>query len=254
MLILLSPSKTLDMTPSPIQGKPGEPVLLDETKTLVKRLKSMKKSELAKLMNISDKLAELNYARYQSFTTPFSANNAKQAIRLFKGDVYDGLDAASLSSGELTYAHKHLRILSGLYGVIRPLDYIHPYRLEMGIKLDNPRGKNLYHFWEDRISKQLNQDIERHKDHTIINLASNEYSKAVDRKALTSPLLTVNFKEYRDGNYKTIGLFAKKARGMMARYIVQNSVETPEGLKNFTDGGYTFKPSLSTKNEWVFAR
>jgi cytoplasmic iron level regulating protein YaaA (DUF328/UPF0246 family) len=254
MLALISPAKKLDFD-STIENKNcSQPYFIDETKELVDVAKSLSKGRLQSLMGISDKLADLNYARYQSFSLPFGLDNARQAAYAFRGDTYTGLDADSLSEEDLEYAQDHLRILSGLYGLLRPLDLMQPYRLEMGTRLANPRGEDLYDFWGELISKACNDSVSNHKDNTIISLASNEYIKSVKPELLKGKLITCHFKEMKNGAPKVIGLFAKKARGMMARYMIQNRIDVPECLKSFDMDGYQFVPDLSSDTDFVFIR
>ena len=249
MLAIISPSKTQNFS-SPDIHDYSLTRQLDESKLLVDILKTKSQNELAKLMSISEKLAKLNYDRFQQFSLPFNFDNAKQALLAFKGDVYNGIDAPSLSKQDLTFAQDNLRMLSGLYGVIRPLDLIAPYRLEMGTKLANPRGKNLYQFWGDKISQVLNEDEPK----VIINLASNEYFKAVDQKALKARIINIAFKELKNDQYKIIGIYAKRARGLMARFIIKNRINNPEDLKAFSLEGYRFTEQLSEQDAWVFTR
>lgn len=254
MLALLSPAKRLDFESSWDHKKYTQPVLLDEAEELVQVIKKLSQSRLQNLMKLSDNLAALNHARYKHFTTPFTKDNARPAITALKGDAYVGLEAQSLTTSDLTYAQKHIGILSGLYGVLRPLDLMQAYRLEMGTKLSNPRGHTLYSFWGDRLTQRCNKIVQKHKDQTIISLASNEYIKAINPKKLTGPFLTCHFKEVKNGTPKTIGLFAKRARGMMARHIIQNRIETPTELKKFKTDGYAFAPKLSDDHNYVFLR
>jgi cytoplasmic iron level regulating protein YaaA (DUF328/UPF0246 family) len=205
-------------------------------------------------MNLSDALTELNHTRYEQYSTPFTPDNAKQAVFMFRGDTYVGLDADTLSKDDLTYAQSRLNILSGLYGLLRPLDLIQPYRLEMGSKLGTRRGKDLYEFWGSRLTDACNAVTASHGNRTVVSLASNEYIKAIRPQSLDGPLVTCHFKEMRDGAPKTIGLVAKKARGRMARFMVQSRVEDPEDLKAFGEDGYAFAPELSTDEDLVFVR
>ncbi len=256
MLAVLSPSKTLDESAVKAIGAPTEPSFLKDAATLVNCLKTLSEEDLQQLMSISPKLAELNARRYQGFQMPFTADNSKQALLMFKGDVYDGLDAASLTAAERARSNDSLRILSGLYGLLRPLDLMQPYRLEMGTKLKNERGKNLYDFWGTRLSRALNEALSQQDkgEKRLINLASNEYFKAVDIAALDCPVTTIHFKEEKGDMLKVIGLHAKKARGLMARFIVQQQPKTPEDLEAFNAAGYRFRPSLSSAAEMVFSR
>lgn len=249
MLAVISPSKTQDFSTPDIQDHTLTRQL-DESEVLVKILKQKTQSELSELMSISEKLAVLNYTRFQSFSTPFDFSNAKQALLAFKGDVYTGIDAPNLSKKDLMFAQDHLRMLSGLYGVIRPLDLIAPYRLEMGTKLKNTKGKNLYEFWGDKISKLLNKDESK----VIVNLASNEYFKGIDQKALKAQIINIVFKEFKGDKYKIIGIYAKRARGLMINYMIKNRLTDAQDLKDFTTEGYQFKQELSDEKTWVFTR
>lgn len=221
-----------------------------EATLLIKDLKKLKSIEVQSLMNVSATIAELNTDRFNKWSLPFSLENAKPAIHAFKGDVYTGMDASSLTEDELNFAQESLSILSGLYGLLRPFDLMQAYRLEMGTKFATKRGKNLYEFWGDKITEEINA---REKD-TLLNLASNEYFKAVNKKTLRANLITPVFKDEKNGVLKVISFFAKKARGMMARYIIQNHITNVEEIKNFNLGGYAFNQSLSTDKEWVFTR
>lgn len=254
MLALVSPAKKLDFESEWHHEATSLPALLDQTEILADVLKKKSQSQLQNLMKLSDKLGALNYARYQAFNMPFTAANARPAVTAFRGDTYVGLDADTLSPKELQYAQKHLGILSGFYGLLRPLDLMQAYRLEMGTRLSNPRGKNLYDFWGDRLAQACNQAVKKHKDKTIISLASNEYIKAIKPKALDGDFITCHFKELKSDGPKTIGLFAKRARGMMARHIIQNKVETAENLKDFSKDGYKFIPALSDGRHYLFLR
>lgn len=254
MLVLLSPSKTQDFTPSARIAAPTQPELLKESATLVKTLRKLSEAEIGRLMHISDKLAALNHHRYHDFSTPFTAGNAKPAVLAFRGDVYDGLDADTMDAADLDFAQHSLRMLSGLYGILRPYDLMQPYRLEMKTPLANPRGKDLYTFWGNRITDLLNQHLESENADTVINLASGEYFKAVQPKRLKARLLTVHFKERKGNELKVIGLFAKKARGMMARHIVRHRITETGDMTGFNEEGYRFEPELSSTTEFVFAR
>ncbi|MEN9577118.1 MAG: hypothetical protein RJA70_127 [Pseudomonadota bacterium] len=259
MLAVLSPAKKLDFELRETPFDATRPPLSQHTAELLKTAKALKTTELARLMKLSDSLANLNHERFQHFSPkPTLGVNAKQAALAFAGDTYGGLQATDFDQSDFSFAQDHLRILSGLYGVLRPLDMIQPYRLEMGTRLLNPRGKDLYAFWQSHIASQLNRDFKAL--HTapsasvLINLASTEYFTAVDRRALKARILTCVFKEKRDGQTKVIGFFAKKARGMMARHIVKNRLTEPSGLKDFSSAKYRFQPKLSTADEWVFVR
>lgn len=250
MHILLSPAKTLNMDAIPSDHKISEFPFGKEATLLIKDLKKLKSIEVQSLMNVSATIAELNTDRFNKWSLPFSLENAKPAIHAFKGDVYTGMDASSLTEDELNFAQESLSILSGLYGLLRPFDLMQAYRLEMGTKFATKRGKNLYEFWGDKITEEINT---REKD-TLLNLASNEYFKAVNKKTLRANLITPVFKDEKKGVLKVISFFAKKARGMMARYIIQNHITNVDEIKNFNLGGYAFNQSLSTDKEWVFTR
>jgi cytoplasmic iron level regulating protein YaaA (DUF328/UPF0246 family) len=254
MLIVISPAKTLDYETPPVTQTQTKPALLKQSQRLIKILRNYSALDLAELMHLSMKLAELNFERYHAWKTPFTLKNAKQAALAMKGDVYTGLDAESLSEGDLDFAQEHLRILSGLYGVLRPLDLMQPYRLEMGTKLPNEQGKDLYAFWGDTITQTLKQAMAKQGDDLLINLASNEYFKSVKPKLLEARIITPQFKEYKNGAYKMIGIYAKKARGLMSRYIIQHRLEDPEQMKAFDVEGYNYNEALSKPNEWVFTR
>ncbi len=254
MLLVLSPSKTLDETTPHPAVKATQPAMLSSSRELVEVLKGMSEKKLATLMEISPKLAALNHARYQSWQTPFTPKNARPAIYMFKGDVYDGLDAEHLSTRDIAYAQTHLRILSGLYGVLRPLDLMQPYRLEMGRKLTTKRGKDLYRFWGESISRSLEKSAIAAGTDTLINLASQEYAEAIDRSALDLREITVHFKEKRGNKLQVIGLMAKRARGMMARHMITREVKTVKGITSFTEGGYSYVKELSDASSLVFVR
>ncbi len=249
MLAVISPSKTQDFSTPDIHDH-SIVRQLDESAYLVNILKEKSQKELSDLMSISEKLAKLNYDRFQNFSIPFNFDNAKQALLAFKGDVYNGIDAPNLSKKELVFAQDNLRMLSGLYGVVRPLDLIMPYRLEMGTRLKNPKGKNLYEFWGDKISQVLNED----ESEVIINLASNEYFKGIDQKALSAKIINIAFKEFKGDKYKIIGIYAKRARGLMVQYMIKNRIQNPQDLKAFDWEEYQFKEELSDANTWVFTR
>lgn len=249
MLAVISPSKTQNFSSPDIHDHTFTRQL-DESKILVDILKKKTQNELAKLMSISEKLAQLNYDRFQAFSTPFDFDNAKQALLAFKGDVYTGIDVPNLSKKDLEFAQDHLRMLSGLYGVIRPLDLIAPYRLEMGTKLNTPKGKNLYEFWGDKISQVLNKD----ESDVIINLASNEYFKGIDKKTLKAKIINIAFKEFKGDKYKIIGIYAKRARGLMVQFMIKNRITDPEDLKTFKDEDYRFRADMSDATTWVFTR
>ena len=249
MLLLLSPAKTLDTDPTDINTH-SQPNFLEQTQRLVDLLRPMKEEDIQQLMGVSQKLAELNVERYQNWTTPFDLDNAKQAILTFKGDVYQGLSAEDFDQEDLDFAQQHIGILSGLYGFLRPLDLMQPYRLEMGTKLENKEGKDLYAFW----GEQLAQHINAQKPNAVVNLASKEYAKAVPPNALKAPLWQIDFKEKKNGKYKIVAFYAKKARGMMAYYAVKNRLTEPEQLKGFDLDDYTYNTTLSKERHLVFTR
>ncbi|MEE3272310.1 MAG: peroxide stress protein YaaA [Pseudomonadota bacterium] len=254
MLVVVSPAKNLDFESEIPVSQFTLPAMLEDTERLMEVCRTLSPADLSSLMKISDKLATLNANRFAEFSTPFSPDNARQAMYAFNGDVYTGLDAYSLDSETVEYAQQHLRILSGLYGLLRPLDLMQAYRLEMGTKLANPEGKDLYAFWDDRITYMLNKALEAQGDNVLINLASNEYFKAVKKKSLDGMIITPTFKDCKNGQYKIISFFAKKARGLMARYILENRVKDVEGLKNFDVDGYVFSEEQSSSTELVFLR
>jgi hypothetical protein len=253
MLIALSPAKTLDFSPVAEPLPTTSPAMGKDTAELVATAKTLGRADLKRLMGLSDKLADLNVERFKAFRTT-RATGAVPAALAFAGDVYTGLKARDLDADALAWAQDRLRILSGLYGVLRPLDLIQPYRLEMGVRLANPRGSDLYAFWGDRIAKALNTAARGHVDPTLVNLASQEYFGGVDRKALKIPVLTCQFKERRGDEVKIVSFFAKKARGTMARYIIDGRIEQAEALKGFDRDGYAFSPDHSDAREWVFVR
>jgi uncharacterized protein len=254
MLIVVSPAKNLDFESPLVIQKYSQPELLEHSQVLIERCLSLTPADLSSLMKISDKLAGLNAARFGQWSQPFTPNNARQAILAFNGDVYAGLDAASFSVDDFSFAQQHFRILSGLYGLLKPLDLMQAYRLEMGTKLDTVRGSNLYQFWGDIITDKVNQALAEQGDQVLINLASNEYFKTVHKKNLNGRIITPAFKDWKNGQYKMISFFAKKARGLMARYIIQNQLTDIEQLKAFNLAGYQYDQSLSKANDWVFTR
>jgi len=254
MLMIISPAKTLDFeAPSPISDY-TMPELLERSQELVGILQQKTSLDLAELMKISMKLAKLNVGRFRDWQLPFTADNAKQALFAFRGDVYTGLDADTLDKDGIDFAQNHLRILSGLYGSLRPLDLMQPYRLEMGTKLANDRGSNLYDFWGSLITEHLQQAIDAQGDNVLINLASNEYAKAVKFAELKAEVITPVFKEKRGSAWKIISFSAKKARGLMVRYIIDNRLTDPEAIKGFDLEDYRFNPALTSGSEWVFSR
>lgn len=254
MLFLVSPAKALDEAPAPEQIEKTSLAFGKQAKQLMNELKQLGPVDVAQLMHLSDKLADLNYERFQAWQYPFDDKQSKQAMFLFKGDVYQGLEASSLAPKELAYLQAHLRILSGLYGLLNPLDGILPYRLEMGTKFQNAKGKDLYAFWGDQITELLNQQLAEQNSRIVVNLASNEYFKAVKKKKLNAEIITPQFKDWKNGQYKMISFYAKRARGLMARYAAVNQVEQVEDLKYFDYDGYRFAPDLSSEKDWVFTR
>lgn len=254
MLIVVSPAKTLDYE-SPLATETfTQPELTDHSAELIEVCRELTPAQIASLMKVSDKIAGLNAARFAEWQPEFTTENARQAILAFKGDVYTGLAAETMNDEQFAYAQKHLRMLSGLYGLLRPLDLMQPYRLEMGTKLENPRGTNLYQFWGSIITDKVNQALAEQGDDILINLASNEYFKAVKPKQVAGKIITPVFKDCKNGTYKVISFYAKKARGMMARYIIDNQVDSVEKLQQFDTAGYYFVPAESTATELVFKR
>ena len=252
MIIVISPAKNLNENYNlTCSFSTTKPKLLNESKKLIKTLKEFSPKKLSSLMNVSDKIANLNYERYKSWKTPFTNKNSYPAVLLFKGDVYKGLEAETFNKSQFLFAQKHLRILSGLYGLLKPLDLIQPYRLEMGTSLKVGAKKNLYEFWEDKITNQINEDT---PSKYLINLASVEYFKSIDRKSLNLDVINILFKEKKNGDLKTIGLFSKKARGLMSKFIIQNKIKNPVDLKNFNDDGYKFNTKYSDDNNFLFVR
>jgi len=252
MKIIISPAKSLDFESKVPIHNFTQPQFLAQSEVLNKKLKSLSKKKLSELMSISDDLAGLNYQRNQEWSTPFSPDNAKQAIYAFTGEVFRGIDVNTMDEDKVPVLQDKLRILSGLYGILKPLDLIQPYRLEMGTKLKVGRKENLYKFWDTDLAEALNSELEN--DELLINLASTEYFKAVPKKALKVPMITPVFKELKNGQYKTIMTYAKKARGLMVRYIIENDVNSIEELKGFNTEGYGFSEEMSTEKELVFTR
>nr|NQU91089.1 peroxide stress protein YaaA [Bacteroidota bacterium] len=254
MVILLSPAKTLDVNITPQTENFSQPMFLNEASELVEVLRKYSPTRLQKLMHINPKLADLNVKRYFDWHLPFTAENAKQALLVFKGEVYNGLKADLLTPEDLDWAQGHLRILSGLYGILRPLDLIQPYRLEMGTRLKVKRNKDLYAFWGNKITESINVlNVDSRQDY-LINLASNEYFDALDPKMINAEVITPTFKDFHNGQYKFMTVYGKKARGMMTRYIIQNRIEDVEQLKLFDEEGYYYNDHLSNGNHWVFTR
>ncbi|MCC7005308.1 MAG: peroxide stress protein YaaA [Ottowia sp.] len=258
MLIILSPAKSLDYDTPAQTEKYTLPDFIPEAAELVTQLRELPPSDIAHLMHISDHLAALNVARYASWQKDFSSSNAKQALLTFNGDVYEGIDTSSLTAQDLDFAQQSVRILSGLYGVLRPLDWIQPYRLEMSTRLINKRGKNLYAFWGERITHALNVVLAGKGTNILVNLASNEYFKSIKRAALRASVITPVFEDWVDsaqgGHYKINSFYAKRARGMMTRYIINHRLDDVQQLKSFNMGGYTFVDSVSSQDTWVFRR
>ena len=254
MLMVISPAKTLDYETAPVTDRHTLPLHLDDAQELIGVLRELTPAQIGSLMSLSDKLAGLNAARYASWHPDFSPANAKQALLAFKGDVYTGLAAEDFDAADFDFAQRHLRMLSGLYGVLRPLDLMQPYRLEMGTKLANARGANLYEFWGERISAWLNQDLAEQGDAVLLNLASNEYFGAVKRKALDARIIDTEFKDLKNGQYKIISFYAKKARGLMARYVIKQRIRDPEQLKAFDYQGYRYSAEQSKPDSLVFLR
>lgn len=254
MLLVVSPAKKLDFESPLATNKFTQPTLLEHSQLLIDDCVKLSPSDIATLMKLSDKLAGLNAARFGEWSTPFTTDNARQAVLSFNGDVYSGLDAQSFSEDDFDFAQKHFRILSGLYGLLKPLDLMQAYRLEMGCKLANSRGDNLYKFWGEIITNELNAAISEQGDDVLINLASTEYFKSVKKKSLNATIITPAFKDWKNGQFKMISFFAKKARGLMARYIIQNKLTSVEQIKDFDLAGYQYNESLSQGNEWVFTR
>ncbi len=252
MKVLLSPAKSLDFKSQLPTEKNSDLCFQKEAEYLNSILKRKSPEDLSQLMGVSSKIADLNYERNNDWSLPFTKKNARQAVYAFSGDVYRGLDAYSVDDDKIDFMQNSVRIISGLYGLIKPLDLIQPYRLEMGTKLSFDNNKNLYEYWRERITNQLNSELS--KDELVLNLASNEYFKAVDTKVLKSDVYSANFKEFKDGNYKTIAIFSKKARGMMTRYIIENNITDISSLKSFNYDGYVYHENLSSDKELIFSR
>ncbi|MFW1689916.1 peroxide stress protein YaaA [Acinetobacter ursingii] len=254
MLSVISPAKTLDYETTLPTDKHTLPRLLDQSEQLIEVCRELSASQIASLMSVSDKIATLNADRFRDWTADLSLANARQAIYAFKGDVYTGLDAYSLKQADIEFAQTHLRMLSGLYGLLRPLDLMMPYRLEMGTKLHNPRGHNLYEFWDDQITQLIIKDLEHTKTDILVNIASDEYYKSVNEKLIDAQIIKPVFLDQKNGKYKVISFYAKKARGLMARFIIENKLEKAQDLKAFNGDGYYFDADNSTESELVFKR
>ncbi len=254
MLAIISPAKTLDYESELPAFEPTQPEFLEEAQQLITALRKKSRPQLREMMGISEPLADVNYDRYKRWQTPFSEDNARAAIFAFKGDVYTGFDLPSYGKRDLQFAQKQLRILSGLYGILRPLDLMQPYRLEMGTNLKNPGGKNLYEFWKEVATSSVNEAIKKSGSTSLVNLASKEYFSVLDQNSLKGEVVTPQFKELKNGSYKIISFFAKKARGSMCDFMIRERIKEPEGLKRFEVDGYQFNPKLSEGQEWVFTR
>ncbi len=253
MLMVVSPAKKLDYDSDLPTDQYTQPRFLEDARELIDQLKELEPHEVSNLMGLSEQLGELNAQRYQEWHTPFTPENARPAVLSFHGDVYQGMQPHKFSEKDFDFAQQHLRILSGLYGVLRPLDLMQPYRLEMGTKLETTRGKDLYAFWREQVTESLNSELAA-DDGVLLNLASNEYFKAIDKKKLNARVITPQFKDWKNGQYKMISFYAKKARGMMAAYVIRNHLTDPEDVKGFDTDGYTFNEELSKGDDWVFTR
>lgn len=254
MLMIISPAKSLDFDTPASTEVASQPDFLAQSQRLIQRLRELAPADIAELMSISDKLAMLNYERFQHWQPPFSLDNAKQALLAFTGDVYTGINAPQFAAADLAYAQQHLRILSGLYGLLRPLDLIQPYRLEMGTRLASDSGANLYQFWGSLLTEALNRELAASAEPVLLNLASNEYYKVLQPKAVKAEIITPVFKDWKAGKYKIVSFYAKKARGMMAAYVIRNRIEDVEQLKQFDAEGYAYQPAMSGAGELVFCR
>lgn len=254
MLIFLSPAKALDYKTPPHVASFTQPAYLKQSETLIKQLRKLSPADIANLMDLSDPLALLNFNRYADWSLPFSPENAKQAVLAFDGDVYDGLAARTMSADDLDFAQQKVRILSGLYGILKPLDLMQPYRLEMGTKFANKAGKDLYAFWGEKLLEAINAELDTLPQPVAVNLASEEYFKAVVGRKIKGKLIQPVFEDWKNGRYKIISFYAKRARGLMTRYAVLNRLSEPEGLKGFDEDGYGFVPEASDDKTWVFRR
>ena len=254
MLLLLSPAKKLDYDTPLGTNLHTDPLFVSQAKGLIDVLKQKSAADVAKLMSLSESLADLNVQRYAEWSTKFTQKNARPAVLAFNGDVYEGLDAVTLSEAQLKWAQDHVAILSGLYGILRPLDLMQPYRLEMGTKLANPAGKHLYDYWKETIAPYLNEQLARDKQPVVVNLASEEYFKSVDLSALNARVIQCVFQDEKAGAYKIISFYAKRARGLMARYVIENRINTPDKLTGFNLDGYTYAPEVSSADKLVFRR
>tara|TARA_B110000503_G_scaffold85373_1_gene129864 strand:- start:97048 stop:97833 length:786 start_codon:yes stop_codon:yes gene_type:complete len=254
MLTVISPAKTLDFETSKRRYKATQPQFLARAAELVEDARGLDPDDIRALMGVSESIADLNYQRFMNWSRPFNKSNAKQSLLAFKGDVYVGLDAGTLNDEQLSFAQQHLRILSGLYGLLRPLDLMQPYRLEMGLPFANSGGKNLYEFWNPAITDALNTSLRKSGTKVLVNLASQEYFRAVQSRALDADVITPVFKDLKGDRYKVISFFAKKARGQMARFIIENELQEPDSLKKFKTGGYRYNRGESSARELVFTR
>ena len=254
MLAVISPAKTLDFDSQITTDNFSQSDHLKQSRKLIRRMKQFSGQDLSRLMKVSSAIAELNVDRFRHWKTPFNESNSRQAIFAFKGDVYIGLDAYSMDEANLNFAQKHLRVLSGLYGLLRPLDLIQAYRLEMGIRVDIDDASNLYQFWDDKITKAINKQLKDIQSEFLVNLSSNEYFKSVQLRKLNATVVTPVFKDFTNGEYKVVGFFAKKARGAMARFMIDNELKDPERLKQFSWEGYKYQTGDSTDTQWIFSR
>lgn len=254
MLIILSPAKSLDLETPVEGGQFSQPAFLGDARKLVQRLKAMNPEQLSELMDMSSRLATLNHQRFADWHTPFGAHNARPAIFTFVGDVYQGFNARQLSPADLAYAQDHLRILSGLYGILRPLDLMQAYRLEMGTSLGNERGQDLYAFWRDKLTRSINRDLAKEQGKILVNLASNEYFNALQADRIDGTLITPAFKDFSNGKYRFLSFYAKQARGSMAAWIVRQRIEDPGMLRKFAVDGYRYSAEESTPAQPVFLR
>jgi cytoplasmic iron level regulating protein YaaA (DUF328/UPF0246 family) len=254
MITILSPAKKLDKKTDRTIGQTSAPDFIEDSRQLIGELRQLSPEQISSLMNVNRKIAELNYERFARWQPPFNRDNASPAVFLFNGQAYLGLEAETLNDDDLYFAQDHLRILSGLYGLLRPLDLVQPYRLEMGTRLSNPRGKDLYEFWGEKLTQAINEALSKHESKVLMNLASNEYFKAIKPQVLEGDIITPVFKEKKGNQYKTIAVYAKTARGLMTRYIIENRIEDPEAIKGFDQQGYIYSPEMSDEKEWVFIR
>jgi len=254
MLIVISPAKTLDMQADARKLRVTQPSFLADSQQLIDVLRQQSATQLSELMDISDELATLNVARNHAWKTPFTTKNAKPALLAFRGDVYEGLDVDSMTSEDIDFAQRHLRILSGLYGVLKPLDLMQAYRLEMGTRLANPLGTNLYQYWGDRVTREVNAALAHVKADVLLNLASNEYFKVLKPKQISARIITPQFLDLKNGQYKMISFYAKRARGLLSSWVIRNRVAEPEQIKAFEGEGYRYDVGRSQGDDWVFVR